>query len=97
VKKTAADDVDRKQFVFPSIARGAATQRLISDFAALKTSDSKLVGFEAAPFENNLYRWRVKLWPASDSELYKDLQKIKRKIKSDHILLEMLFPCEYPK
>lgn len=35
-KKQPSDYIDAKQFNFPSIAKGPATQRLISDFAALK-------------------------------------------------------------
>jgi hypothetical protein len=76
VKKTAADHVDASVFHTPSVARGAATQRLIADFAALKASDSKAIGFIAEPFElgdgkKNLYKWYVRLFPPSDSELYK--------------------------
>lgn len=67
-KKTPADYIDPKQFNFPSIAKGPATQRLISDFAALKGTDTKtLAGFEARPHEGNLYCWRVQMYPPKDS------------------------------
>ena len=95
-KQTAADYVDQKQFVLPSIAKGAATQRLIADFAAMKVADVKACGFEAAPFEKNLYRWRCKMYPPKDSQVHKDLMSISKKIGIDHILLEILFPNEYP-
>lgn len=94
--KTAAEQVDVKQFNFPSIAKGAATQRLVADFAALKHTNTKEVGFVAEPLDGNLYRWRCKIYPPSDSQLHKDLEKVKRKAKTDCILLEMLFPSEYP-
>lgn len=97
VKKSLADSVDVKQFNFPSIARGAATQRLVADFAALKQSDPKLVGFEAEPWDGNLYRWKVRLTPPEDTDLFKDLKKLSKKKKDINcILLEMLFPSEYP-
>jgi hypothetical protein len=104
VKKTAADHVDASVFNMPSIARAAATQRLISDFAHLKGVDSKEFGFVAEPWDKNLYRWHVRLFPPADSELFKDLQKTVKKSffgkKSGGaeacIELEMLFPSEYP-
>lgn len=42
-------------------------------------SDSKAIGFVAEPWEKNLYRWHVRLFPPPDSELYKDLQKTTKK------------------
>ncbi len=93
--RAAGDYIDAKQFNFPSIAKGAATQRLISDFAALKGSDTKTVaGFEAAPHNGNLYCWRVKIFPPPDSLLYKDMKTLRS--TTDAIDLEMLFPSEYP-
>lgn len=96
VKKSLAETVDVKQFTLPSIARGAATQRLLSDFAAMRQSNTREVGFAAEPFENNLYRWRVKIYPPEDSELFRDLKKLKKKVATDCILVEALFPCDYP-
>lgn len=80
IKKTPADHVDPTQFHTPNIARGAATQRLIADFAALRASDSKAIGFVAEPFETadgkkNLYKWYVRMYPPSDSDLYKVIRR----------------------
>ncbi len=55
------------------------------------------------PWEKNLYRWHVRLFPPADSDLYKDLQKTTKKsifskkvTNEPCIELEMLFPSEYP-
>jgi len=89
------DQVDRKQFIYPSIATPVATQRLIADFVLMRDSNFNELGFKAAPKNSNLYVWEVKMIPPEETELYKDFQKVKKK-GTEWIELEVLFPSTWP-
>jgi len=75
----------------------AATERLFNDLSHLKKTDTKQLGFEASPIEDNLYKWEVKLFGFDeDGDLAKDLKVCGEKYGLDFIKLQMTFPNNYP-
>jgi len=76
-----------------------AAARLMLDYIQLVETDTSKSGFSAAPFEDNLFVWHVKMFGFHDEKQFtEDLKKYKNEHGSgkDYVLFEMTFPKEYP-
>jgi len=98
-------EIDEKMANKEFVEKGSpqATLRILNDLKSIRKQKKENLGFTADPVVEsksgleNLYHWHIKLFgldPASD--LYKDLQTLKKKNGMDHILLELRFTGEYP-
>eukprot|EP01100_Stratorugosa_tubuloviscum_P008034 TRINITY_DN3333_c1_g1_i1.p1 TRINITY_DN3333_c1_g1~~TRINITY_DN3333_c1_g1_i1.p1 ORF type:complete len:325 (-),score=109.17 TRINITY_DN3333_c1_g1_i1:59-1033(-) len=76
-----------------SRATGKATERLLSELTHIINSHPETNGYSIEPINDNLYHWEISFLNfEKDTELYKDMQKMKiKKIK-----LHAIFPSNYP-
>ena len=75
-----------------------ASTRMMKELRVIYQSESYKSGeFEVELVNDSLYEWNVKIKTVDpDSELAKDLQKLKKQEGIDHILLSMKFSDNFP-
>ena len=75
-----------------------ASTRIMKELRVINQSESFKSGeFEVEMVDDSLYEWNVKIKAVDpDSELAKDLQKLKKQEGIDHILLSMKFSDNFP-
>eukprot|EP00999_Lentomonas_sp_LEN2_P000057 NODE_1056_length_1031_cov_96.443584_g1011_i0.p1 GENE.NODE_1056_length_1031_cov_96.443584_g1011_i0~~NODE_1056_length_1031_cov_96.443584_g1011_i0.p1 ORF type:complete len:332 (+),score=82.62 NODE_1056_length_1031_cov_96.443584_g1011_i0:83-997(+) len=73
-----------------------ACNRIFQDLKLLNASKKKY-GYEAAPQENNLYKWDVRLFAFDkDTPLAKDMIEYKKRSGKECVEFSMEFPKDYP-
>jgi len=74
----------------------AATERILADFKSVFLSKEKS-GWDAKPREGNLYLWDITLFDfESGTELWKDMERLRKQRSMDKIECTLEFPAEYP-
>eukprot|EP00756_Hemistasia_phaeocysticola_P066945 Hpha_TRINITY_DN9605_c0_g1::TRINITY_DN9605_c0_g1_i1::g.184364::m.184364/K10582/UBE2Q; ubiquitin-conjugating enzyme E2 Q len=74
----------------------AATERILADFKSIYLSKEKM-GWDAKPREGNLYLWDITLFDfEKGTELWKDIEKLRKQRSLDRIECQIEFPSEYP-
>jgi len=90
-----AKKVDADRF-FTGSGSSSATNRLIKDLTAIHNSHPEKFGYSAEPLNDNLYHWEVKLFGFEEGGLKTDLGKLHSMKGSDHVVMDMKFPSDYP-
>jgi len=74
-----------------------ATERLLTELRTLNSPETQQLGFQVSPLNDNLYQWRVRLFGFDDdAQIRQDLFMYESVTGRDHVMLEVLFPHDYP-
>eukprot|EP01103_Thecamoeba_quadrilineata_P010332 TRINITY_DN2199_c0_g1_i1.p1 TRINITY_DN2199_c0_g1~~TRINITY_DN2199_c0_g1_i1.p1 ORF type:complete len:199 (-),score=25.79 TRINITY_DN2199_c0_g1_i1:77-673(-) len=77
----------------PKKGSSQATHRLKAELKQIYDSKPEIQGYSAAPIDDNLYNWKIKLFGFDSTELDNDLNRLKKK---KYILLHAVFPQSFP-
>jgi ubiquitin-conjugating enzyme E2 Q len=90
----------REEYLQKGTASGSvrASDRLMRELKDIYSSSSyKNKVFSVELVDDNLYNWHVKMYRVDpDSDLYKDMKKLREVENMDHILLHFLFEDTFP-
>lgn len=91
------DGTSKDTGIVPEAHTKAATERLLKELKELRQPHVTKDGYSVAPVEDNIYKWHVKLfgWD-DDAQIKQDLTLYESLTQRDHVLLEVIFPKEYP-
>lgn len=91
------DGTSKDTGIVPEAYTKAATERLLKELKELRQPNVTKDGYSVAPVEDNIYKWHVKLfgWD-DDAQIKQDLTLYESLTQRDHVLLEVIFPKEYP-
>eukprot|EP00708_Paratrimastix_pyriformis_P003539 GAFH01002321.1.p3 GENE.GAFH01002321.1~~GAFH01002321.1.p3 ORF type:complete len:192 (-),score=94.87 GAFH01002321.1:158-733(-) len=86
-------DLEPMDYRLPTQATPAATRYLLKNYKALTKMDTRREGFEVSLVENNLYKWRARLFDYDAKEPL--AQDLKRTPHGD-IIVEIVFSPDTP-
>eukprot|EP00026_Physarum_polycephalum_P018759 Phypoly_transcript_20469.p1 GENE.Phypoly_transcript_20469~~Phypoly_transcript_20469.p1 ORF type:complete len:178 (+),score=6.00 Phypoly_transcript_20469:123-656(+) len=82
----------------PTSGTKAATEHLAKELESiLKSPTYKTDGYTVEVVDDNLYKWHVKLHSFEPpAQIFEDLFLYESETGRDHVLLEVLFPADFP-
>jgi len=91
------DEKEEEGGINPEAYTKAATERLLKELKELRKEDVANDGLSVQPIGDNLYKWHVKLfgWDQG-AQIKEDLMLYESVTGRDHVLLEIIFPKDYP-
>eukprot|EP01087_Luapelamoeba_hula_P002699 TRINITY_DN1240_c0_g1_i1.p1 TRINITY_DN1240_c0_g1~~TRINITY_DN1240_c0_g1_i1.p1 ORF type:complete len:372 (-),score=110.32 TRINITY_DN1240_c0_g1_i1:52-1167(-) len=91
------DEVQSREGITPEEYTKEATERLMQELKELSKPEIAQHGFSVEPVNDNIYKWHVKLfgWD-NDTQIKQDLILFESVTGKDHVLMEIIFPKDYP-